>query len=228
MIRLAVLLLGVSLALFAVPASAEWFGDLYAGGAFTQSADVSLDGTLLGVTGKGKLQGVDFEVSPAIGGRAGYWFENFGLALDVSHFQPNVSSQTVTLRGTISAPLSLSGAIPVPLDHADVQVTAISFDLLIRAPWFASPEFPHGRLQQYFFAGPTVFLTDVSGFNLSESDTSLGVTAGGGLTWLLTTHIGVFGEYRFTHASPEVKSGGVKLETNLNTHHLLAGVTFRF
>jgi len=43
----------------------------------------------------------------------------------------------------------------------------------------------------------------------------------------------MFGEYRFTHFSPEFTFrddvlGNAKLSTDVNTHYLLVGVSFRF
>src|SRR6266480_6985317 len=69
----------------------------------------------------------------------------------------------------------------------------------------------------------------------SNTDTSLGLKAGIGATWFVTQNMGVFGEYRFTHFSPEFEfqntfPGNTKLKvhTDINTNHLLIGVSFRF
>ena len=72
------------------PASAEWFGDLYLGGALTGTQDIDADVV--------RFRNVRFDTSLAVGGRGGYWFEDFdylGLALDVVHFRPDVGAQTV-------------------------------------------------------------------------------------------------------------------------------------
>ncbi len=93
-----------SLTVAVLPASAEWFGDLYLGAAFTQNNDVTdkftISGTPLEVTGKD----IHFDTSVAGGGRFGYWFNAvpwLGLGLDVSHFQPKISSQTIDTTVTV-------------------------------------------------------------------------------------------------------------------------------
>ena len=66
----------------------------------------------------------------------------------------------------------------------------------------------------------------------TDSDTSIGVKLGAGVTWLFTGNIGIFGEYRYTHFSPEFtfNDGAVSanVSSSINTHSLLVGVTFRF
>jgi opacity protein-like surface antigen len=81
-------------------------------------------------------------------------------------------------------------------------------------------------------AGPAFLLTDV------DPEFTLGVKVGAGLSWQLHRHVALFGEYRFTHFSPEIETGGVvvgpvetgdlEIETDVNTHHVLAGLSFRF
>jgi opacity protein-like surface antigen len=214
-----------ALMVLAAPAEAEWFADLYAGGAFTQKEDVEIRelGTTL------TLKDIEFDNSFAIGGRAGYWFDALpflGLGVDVSHFRPDVASQTV------DATLSGLPAIATLLEDIDVRVVAIALDVMLRWPLMKSADFPNGRLQPYATVGPAVFITEAEVLGESDTDTSLGFKAGAGVAFLLTKHLGIFGEYRFTHFNPEFKftSGGVstKIETDINTHHLVAGVTFRF
>src|SRR5437016_3924801 len=68
----------------------------------------------------------------------------------------------------------------------------------------------------------------------TATDTSLGVKVGAGASWQLFEHVAVFGEYRFTHfrAEPVLNSAlsslRVPLQSDLNTHHLLAGISWRF
>jgi opacity protein-like surface antigen len=62
----------------------------------------------------------------------------------------------------------------------------------------------------------------------SETDTSFGIKAGLGAAFSIHKNVALFGEYRFTHFSPDVEVSGVKVETNLNTHHLIGGISFRF
>ena len=220
--------------------SAEWFGDLYAGPAFTQSKDLKFDYIATSYT----IKDVDFDDSFSFGGRVGHWFEAIpyvGLAIDASHFEPTISSQSASECPSGGA---LCASTSVKLNH--FSVTSVSFDAMWRWPLLQTKEIPNGRLQPYVTVGPTVFiarrghlLDTGSGAvsNQSDTDTKLGVQAGGGLAWQFHPNIAVFGEYRFTHfrspsfnlrdelfPSPQDKVGGM----SVNTHRALFGVSFRF
>ena len=222
------------------PASAELFADIHLGAAVTGSNDVTA--SALGV--EETALDVDFDTSFSIGGRAGYWFEapplrgvplNFGLALDISHFSPDIDTQVVTF-------IDPGGPDVAVLPAIDLSVTAISFDLMLRWPLIVSREFPRGQLQPYFSIGPAIFVTsadDSLNFDppgQSDTDASIGVKLGLGAAWLVFKNVAVFGEYRFTHFSPEFEFsddvGGVpipvKLETDVNTHSFLVGPSYRF
>lgn len=222
----------ILLTTLAVPAWAEWFADVYVGAAMTLNDDLTITepGTV------NVLNDVDFDTSFAFGGRGGYWFEtpllglHFGVAMDVSHFSPDLDSQVVS--GTEN------GAPEVfLLRELDLGVTALSLDLMLRWQLLTSPEFPKGRLQPYFTVGPTLFIAhaeDSTNFPPARSNTDIfgGVTVGAGVAWFLVRNIAIFGEYRFTHFDPEFEftdgAAPVTLETDVNTNYFLAGISFRF
>ncbi len=139
---------------------------------------------------------------------------------------------------TISA-IGFSGS--AQLQAIDFSITAIAFDVVrLRWPLLTSAEFPKGQLQPYFTVGPALFMTrakDTANFtpnNQSVTDTSVGVKVGTGVAWQFFEHVALFGEYRFTHVSTEptffsaISSIPVPLKTDLNSHHLIGGVSFRF
>ena len=205
------------LPLSAPPASAQWFADLYLGGAYTRKSDV----TVKSPAGDTTFRGVGFNTSAAYGGRIGYWFESLrlvGLSLDVSHFRPDT--------------------VPSSLKRLDLYMTPISFDLMLRWPLLTTEEFPQGRLQPYLAVGPAVALAeakDTTNFTLAnqyETDFPVGVKAGLGLAWQLYQHVALFVEYRFTHFRPEFTfrspPGHARLEVDLNTHSPVAGISLRF
>ncbi|MBI1997029.1 MAG: outer membrane beta-barrel protein [Deltaproteobacteria bacterium] len=71
-----------------------------------------------------------------------------------------------------------------------------------------------------------------------DTDTSVGLTAGAGLTFMVTPSIDLFTEYRFTHFSPEFRvttdnlvPGLVvpaKVNLDANTHRVLFGISYHF
>ena len=221
----------------ASPVSAEWFADLYAGAAYTSNSDVTLVVNPPSGPADHTFHDVKWDNSAVFGGRVGYWFETtpwFGVGLDVFHFDSNIPSQTVST--TI-----LGATAPATLQEIDFSIIAIAFDVVrLRVPLQVSPEFPNGRLQPYATAGPAMFRTrakNIGNAQLSTAtatDSSWGIKVGAGLTWQLTKQVAVFGEYRFTHFRPEPvfnsasSSLQVPLQTDLNTHHLLGGVSFQF
>jgi opacity protein-like surface antigen len=234
-IRVVVPFVAITLACLvaAAPAAAEWFADLYLGGAFTEKhdIDVNLPGDFV------TIEDVGFNKSFTGGIRGGYWFPfdlgpvNFGAGLDLSYFAPNISRQTTAF----CERFCVSGQF----DDLDLSVWVFGLDAMVRFPLLKSQEFPNGQLQPYLRVGPAIFLAhadDSRNFepsNQDDTDASLGVKLGAGVQWLFTKNIGVFGEYRYTHFSPEFTfkddvRGNAELSTSVNTHYLLVGVSFNF
>jgi hypothetical protein len=227
------------LALWAGPASAEWFFDLYLGGAFTFDSDLESnfnDSTLQ------LLEEVEYDAALLLGGRFGYFFDrpivpglNFGIGVDVSHFQPNIDSQTTFGSSTVGPLLVFGDFLVLPID---ISVVAVSLDLMLRWALMPSQAFPRGRLQPYFAIGPAVFFTEAKDSGnfapggQTDHDTTVGFKIGTGVTYMLTRNFGVFGEWRFTWFSPEWhftdNGASGKLETDITTFHFLVGATLRF
>jgi opacity protein-like surface antigen len=202
-------------------ADAEVFLDVYAGYSFTSESDVDTDLDTVGLT----LEDVEFDEAFVVGGRLGYWFKAlpfFGVALDVSYFQPDIGDQTVR---TAAGPSLRTGRL-------DLDVVSVGPQLLLKLP------IP--IVKPYVFAGPAVFVTVAEARNGTfgvESDrtgaeATLGLKAGAGIRFVFFGFLGVFAEYQFTRFSPEFEfeSGGArrKVETDIETHHGVVGATIQF
>lgn len=232
----------VSLLSLPLSASAEWYADLYAGGAFTNNAK----GVQSSTFGPTTLTSEDLDVDNSItgGGRAGYWFERvpwYGLGLDVFYFGPDIPTQA-SQTAIVSAIPGVSGTTALTNQKFSLSVIGIGFDILrLRLPLLKDKTFPHGRLQPYLTAGPALFISNVKDTgnfqptNQSQSDTSVGFKVGAGVSYQITKLLGLFGEYRFTHfksdatfsdSTPPPSTENV--ETTFNTHHIIGGVSFRF
>ncbi len=126
------------------PAAAEWFTDLYLGGAFTEKHDVDTNFPTTG--GQITTLDVSFNNSFAGGVRGGYWFAgllgplDLGVGLDVSHFAPNISRQTRTFCGRVCD--------TDVFDDFDLSVWTIGFDAMLRWPLLKSQQFPTGQLNR--------------------------------------------------------------------------------
>ncbi len=109
---------------------------------------------------------------------------------------------------------------------------------MLRWGFLATTELPRGRLQPYVALGPATFWSRISDTTTlappgqSDSDVSVGVKVGTGLAWQLHANVALFAEYRFTHFSPRFRvsdhGGRETIEADIDTHHVLGGVSFRF
>ena len=247
------------------PTSAEWFIDLYGGGGFIESNDVSLKKkfNLLNEAGlpddlgtatlrvRATLRDVKAKDFPTGGMRFGYWFESVpyvGLGLDVFMYDLGTKRQRVQADANAdldvefddeSFHLDAGTRLPVTIPAFTFPLTAVvaPLELMVRWPLLVNADFPKGRLQPYLTAAPSILFTD------EDPEVTLGVKVGTGLAWQFHKHFALFTEYRFTHFSPEVRrgsftlidQGGVtvkvrkpKVATDLNTHYVIAGISFRF
>ena len=220
----------------AAPAAAEWYADLYAGVAYTPRSDVTLVVSLPSGSADHTFHDVKWNDSATYGGRAGYWFDGtpwLGIGLDVFRFDADIPTQSVST--TI-----LGVTAPATLQAIDVSNKVVALDVLLRYPLFVSPAYPKGRLQPYVTAGPAYFKTRAKNTTNGElttqaaTDSSTGYKLGGGLSWQVVKDVAIFGELRYTHvrAAPVLSSAlsplKVPLQFDLNTYHLVAGVSFRF
>ena len=220
------------------PASAEWFADLYAGTSFTQKSDLKLNDQGIG---PGTYEDVELDRSLAWGGRAGRYFDTvpfLGVGLDFFRFYPYLGPQSVQLRGCFYP--SGCGSGRGGTGSFDVETTAVSVDLMLRLPLLKTDDAPQGRVQPYLVAGPPVFMTTVTprhtrNFRNHDSDTdfSFGYKLAGGVAVQVYKNLALFGEYRFTHVSPEVElrdasNGKTTLRADLDTHSALFGISARW
>jgi opacity protein-like surface antigen len=227
-----------SVALGARSASAEWFADLYAGTSFTQKSDLKLNDQGIG---PGTYENVEFDRSLAWGGRAGRYFDSvpfLGVGLDFFRFYPYLGPQSVQLRGCFYPGGCGSGRGGT--GSFDVETTAVSVDLMLRVPLLKTDDAPQGRVQPYLVAGPPVFMTTITprhtrNFRNHDSDTdfSFGYKLAGGVAVQVYKNLALFGEYRFTHVSPEVElrdasNGRTTLRADLDTHSALFGISARW
>ncbi len=221
----------------AAPAAAEGFIDLYAGAGFidegrvdfrADDASITTDPATIAAFGGD----TDYETSPSFGLRGGYWFEGppsfIGLGLDLSYYRAFDESSFA------------------PFDVWAFPMTPL---LMLRAPIASSPGFPGGRVQPYVAVGPS-FTISAARADLSELGIGLddfedasfdvGLDARGGLAIQVARNFALFGEYRFTYLEPEYDDevddalgppdfeADIDLEPELEGHHLVFGVSFRF
>ncbi|HEY7204555.1 MAG TPA: outer membrane beta-barrel protein [Methylomirabilota bacterium] len=221
------------------PAAAEWFADVFAGVSMTQSADLHLNDKAIG---PGSFDNVEFDNALAWGGRAGLFFDAvpfLGLGVDYFHYTPYIGPQSAGFHGCIF-PDGCGNSGKGGPGSFDITVNSISVDLMLRLPLLKSEEAPQGRVQPYLTVGPPLFITTITPRNTQsfknqdgDTDFSFGLKAGGGVAVQIFKNLMLFGEYRFTHVSPDVELrdanlSRVRLGTDLDTHSVLVGLSARW
>jgi opacity protein-like surface antigen len=237
-IWLAALVVLASLGVGSRPASAEWFADVFAGLSLTRDHDLKLNDQGIG---QGTYESVEFDRSLAWGARAGRYFDSLpflGLGVDFFRFYPEIGGQSVQLRGCFFP--GGCGTGRGGIGHLEVQSSAISLDLMLRLPLLKSADAPQGRVQPYVAVGPPFFITTITPRNTrnfrnhdDDTDYSFGFKAAAGVAVQVFSNLALFGEYRFTHVSPEVELHDANLNrttlrTDLDTHSALLGISARW
>ena len=107
------------------------------------------------------------------------------------------------------------------------EIGSVDFTLIPISFLFMA-KVPLGLVEPYVGFGPTIA---VSSFDLPGSDeesADIGLDFRLGATVMLTDSLGVFGEYRLTYAEPQFDFGGLSVDVESLTNHLLFGVSLRF
>lgn len=233
------LLVVACLIVTAQPCAAEWFGDIYVGGSFTDSHDVKVNDKGAGLA---TYHAVDFDTTLSYGLRFGRFLDSVpwvGFGLDYFGYSPRISTQTVTANGCI-IPQGGCGTNRVGFGSYDLGVSAVSLDLFLRLPLLATQDAPWGRIQPYLVGGAPAFIstltprhTHLFRNNDGDTDFSFGYKGGAGLAVSVYKNLMVFGEYRFTHVSPDFEirdSSAAKaiFKPDLDTHSALIGLSARW
>jgi Outer membrane protein beta-barrel domain len=201
---------------------AEFFTDIYLGAAITDGSEVKVESYFPSESASEKTS---YDSSFAFGGRLGYWpdlFPYLGFAWDLSYFQADS-------------------------EKVDFSIVPLSLLFMFRLPLLTSVEYPHGKIQPYLGGGPSVIYYDMTvDFRpaVSERVSDWGFENGwdfrAGLLWQFHRNFGIFGEYRYTHYKINYKDETeewilgfeprtrLKVNTTLDTHHFLTGISFRF
>jgi len=201
---------------------AEYLMDLYLGAAITDDSEVRVDSYF---PRESASERTSYDTSFTFGYRFGYWLDFFhylGFAADLSYFQAES-------------------------EKVDFSIVPFSILLMLRWPLLMSNDYPHGKLQPYLGGGPSLIYYDMTidfrptvSEKVSEWSFEDGWDFRAGLLWQFHRNFGIFGEYRYTHYKIRYKDETeewilgfeprtrLKVETALDTHHFLTGISFRF
>jgi len=224
------------------PALAEWYVGGYAGVAIPSDEDVVTKTNIPGfVVPDVTFQDVDLNTSAVFGGKGGYFFEgvpfwtNFGLELEVYHFNPDADAQIVTAS-------ALGVSVPgVPIVANDIAVTTIGLNALYRLQLSQSDEYPRGQFQPYAGVGLGIFIANLETIAITtiddDTDTALGFQALAGLKYFFIPNLSLFAEYKFIQTGDfefefsETVAGvpvNLTLEADLTSHLFYGGIAYHF
>ncbi len=177
----------------------------------TTETRLNLNGTSLL---DGTFDDVDFQNSPLLGGKVGYFLPrpllggHVGSEFEFYYAQPRAPRQTVTFAGSgLAAPAS--GRLGV--QSADFEIWTLALNLLYRypVPVLSGADFPFGRLQLYGGAGAGAFIATMHtrtspldpNRRIQDTDVEPGVQVLGGVKFFLLRNLALFAEYRFVHTA---------------------------
>jgi opacity protein-like surface antigen len=194
-------------------AQGELYLAVFGGAAFSESKTTK---TQLNLNGASLLDGtfrdVDFQNSPLVGGKIGYFLPrpllggHLGSEFEFYYTQPRAPRQTVTFTGTgLGAPPS--GRISV--QSADFEIWTLALNVLYRMPFLTDAGFPLGRVQLYGGPGVGAFIATIHtrtspldvNRRIQDTDVQPGVQAVGGLKLFLLRNLALFAEYRFAQTA---------------------------
>jgi opacity protein-like surface antigen len=184
------------------------------------------------------VNGVRLDSSTSFGGKVSAWrrrqaldfvdlgvHPDLGIELDVTRFSPNVRTQTGEASGVIAGSL-VTQASPIKLG---IDVTIIAVNLLARFPMGLRDDLPNGRWYPYLGMGAGAAISRAK-TTTGEQDTSTepAFQVLGGLKYFLGRHVGIFAEYKFTHASHAFTLATTRQEMIVNTSHVVVGIAAHY
>lgn len=236
--RLVLLLVSV---LIAPGVRAEWSVAGYLGGAHTQASSLRLHQPGLGTDLTFKqveFSGESLQSPLYYGVRGGYFlYRHFGLEAEFIHLKVFADAARATrVQGTLrGAPI----AATIPINSV-VQRFSISHGLnllfanaIVRQDLLRRHGEKLGRLllAARFGAGVTIPHGESTIENISQEQYQVGRPAwqlAGGAEFGIWRGLHLLGEYKFTRTNERVDVHAGTVETPLNSHHIIAGVSWHF
>jgi opacity protein-like surface antigen len=205
-------------------AHGEWYIAGQAGMNFPSRLD-NVKGTDLSGSITEEASDLKLEESVMYGAKLGYFFDNLkwlGLEAEAYTATPNFKAQTYTSTAIFGQTRQTR---QVTLQPADLRVTTVALNLMLRAPG--------GRFEPYVGGGVALywakFSTDAvnaAGTRIGDaSDTSVGMNFLAGARYYLWKRVALFGEYKYNQANFKF-GGNVKLEGDYSAHNVVGGLSF--
>ncbi|HEU4686622.1 MAG TPA: hypothetical protein VFS39_19095 [Nitrospira sp.] len=218
-------------------ATAEWYVDAYTGVVYTRNTDLAITGSDGSTT---TFHDLKVNNNWTAGARVGYWLDEMdwlGFGVDAFFFHLKTPpGQTVTVTTSNSTTSSANADWSLP-------GFGVGFDVLrLRIPLLRSEQFSHGRLQPFVSAGPALFISYAGQNNYvtpggqHAANVAVGSKVDAGVRFMLTSWLGVFGQYRFTHFTSKLEYQDTSsttapektFKTTYDSHQFIGGLSFSF
>jgi hypothetical protein len=215
----------------------DFYISIFGGTNSVSNTDVKEDAPLYSITARN----VELKSSSSIGGKIGFYTNthraqtgfDFGAELDITNFSPDQQSgRVVSVSGTVVGTPVVGAALT---NQVNINSTIVAVNFLIRKPFGVTEDLPNGRWYPYAGIG--------GGFQTSSYSTPTTTGDGRqtdpafqgllGAKVFFTQHVALFGEYKFTHASHDLKynivgGGSVTDNYTFNVNHFVAGLAMHF
>jgi opacity protein-like surface antigen len=93
-------------------------------------------------------------------------------------------------------------------------------------------DFPYGKYQPYVGIGPSAVISSLEIDEFDDTSIDLGLDAKVGFSMFFVHNFAVFVEYRYTSVESDyddrMSGAKVEIESDIETHHALIGLSYHF
>lgn len=219
-------------------AAAPAYPEAYIGGQIgTTLAGNSLTGVeLTDFTPSGSMSDRELAQSALLGVKAGYYFPRarwFGIEAEFFQTTPHIKQQHTRI--TIPGGAILKDFGPVAGGTVEGTLSGDNFRVRAFVPLNLMFRYHKTRLQPYLGIGLGIFMghirTTATGFEGTQSATSVGFNTKAGLEYFITRHLSAFGEWKHSRASFNFdanSTGGFGFKADYNPHFIAFGLNYHF
>lgn len=184
----------------------------------------------------GSMSDRELASSALLGVKLGYYFPRarwFGIETEFFQTTPHIKQQNTRI--SIPSGATLKDFGPVAGGTVEGTLSGDYFRVRTWVPINFMFRYHKTRLQPYLGFGPGIFMarikTTASGFEGTQSSTSIGFNVKAGLEYFVTRHFSAFGEWKHDRTSFNFdanSNGGFGMKADYNPHFIAFGINYHF
>lgn len=214
------------------------YPEAYIGGQIgtTLAGNTLKDVELTDFSPSGTMSDRELAQSALIGVKVGYYFPRarwFGIEAEFFQTTPHIKQQNTRI--TIPNGATLKDFGPVAGGTVEGTLSGDHFRVRAFVPINLMFRYHKTRLQPYLGIGMGIFMANITttatGFEGSQSSTSIGFNTKAGLEYYITRHLSAFGEWKHSRASFSFEgnsAGGFGFKADYNPHFIAFGLNYHF